>query len=720
MIDQNDTRKNMRKAILNWGFAFAVFGGVTSSEKAFGQASNFYFGNDLSYVNQMEDCGAIYKENNTPKDPFQIFADHGTNLVRVRLWVDPSWWQDPLEQPAGVKPHYNDIVDVKKTIQRAKNAGMQVMLGIHYSDFWADPGRQLIPRKWVSAAYDLEVLKDSVYNYTYRVLTELDAEGLMPELVKVGNENNSGILRDIPEENGYESVEIVSESWSRHAQLFNSAIKAVRDVGSVASIDPKIVIHFSLNLNTQVWNYGNIISNGVTDFDIIGFSYYYSWHGGSINELQQTIVDLKTNYPQYDVMVAETGYPWTTANFDALANIVTTPDPDYLPVIPEKQLEYMVDFSRAVMKAGGIGVVFWEPAWVSTPCNTPWGQGSAHDHLVFFDFENTNFMENGGGRWMEHQFYDLTKKKVIFKIDMTGQEVSDGVFISGNFNDKQVYDTFPMANEGNGIYSYFTFLNENDSGGYFFSTGNEIPKVKESIPANCADWQNENRFYHIQENDTIFGNIWDSCEQLEVNPPSIDVTFAVDMTGEDVSNGVYITGQMTNWEIVPLTLLKERIYQFSLPMNVGDEGAFYFLTTDSWDNYQDFRETVPSQCATWWDSDRGYLISETDTVFAYVWGSCEAINFSQVTGLGEGFDLSQVVVYPNPGADNFKIGLGEISGEGYVEIVNIQGQVLRKLPFFAQRKNEILNLPTSDILPGHYIVRILTKQEKIIRKLVIT
>ena len=92
-------------------------------------------------------------------------------------------------------------------------------------------------------------------------------------------------------------------------------------------------------------------------------------------------------------------------------------------------------------------------------------------------------------------FYDLTKKKAIFKIEMTGQEVSDGVFISGNFNDKQVYDTFPMANEGNGIYSYFTFLNENDSGGYFFSTGNEIPKVKESIPANCADWQNENRFY---------------------------------------------------------------------------------------------------------------------------------------------------------------------------------------------------------------------------------
>jgi arabinogalactan endo-1,4-beta-galactosidase len=110
-------------------------------------------------------------------------------------------------------------------------------------------------------------------------------------------------------------------------------------------------------------------------------------------------------------MVVETGYPWSTENFDPLGNIVTEPDPEYLPMSPEKQLEYMVDYTRAVMQGGGIGVIFWEPAWVSTPCRTPWGQGSSHDHLVFFDPENTNFMENGGGRWTEAEFYESRVKK---------------------------------------------------------------------------------------------------------------------------------------------------------------------------------------------------------------------------------------------------------------------------------------------------------------------
>ncbi len=359
----------------------AIFVCLTSLS-VYGQ--EFLFGNDLSYVNQMEDCGALFKEDGVPKDVYHIFADHGTNLVRVRLWIDPSWWQDSLVQPEGVKSHYNDLEDVKETIQRAKEAGMKVMLGMHYSDFWADPGRQLIPRAWLNVAYSLEDLKDSVYNYTTRVLTELDQEGLMPEFVKIGNENNGGFLRHIPEENGFEPIESVSNSWARHAQLFNAAIAAVRNVGSTASIDPKIAIHFSNSLSGQVWNYNNIISNGVTDFDVIGISYYYAWHGGSINELENTIGNLVSSFPAYEVMVVETGYLWTTENFDAMGNIINEPDPQYLPVIPEKQLEYMVDYTRAVMRGGGTGVVFWEPAWVSTPCSTPWGVGSSHDHVAFF------------------------------------------------------------------------------------------------------------------------------------------------------------------------------------------------------------------------------------------------------------------------------------------------------------------------------------------------
>jgi arabinogalactan endo-1,4-beta-galactosidase len=118
---------------------------------------------------------------------------------------------------------------VKITIQRSKAEGMQVMLDIHYSDSWADPGRQLIPRAWIDVAFDLEVQKDSVYQYTYNLLTELHKEGLMPEFIKVGNENNPGILKHIPVDSGYDVKTNVSNSWLRHAALMNSAIKAIRD-----------------------------------------------------------------------------------------------------------------------------------------------------------------------------------------------------------------------------------------------------------------------------------------------------------------------------------------------------------------------------------------------------------------------------------------------------------------------------------------------------------
>ena len=527
-------------------------------------AQSFYFGNDLSYVNQMEDCGAEFKDNGTPKDVYQIFSDRGANLVTVRLWVDPSWWQGPLVQPAGVKSFYNDLEDVKETIRRSKAAGMQVMLGFQYSDFWADPGKQLIPRRWVSVAYNLEALKDSVYNYTTNVLTSLNNEGLMPEFVKVGNETNNGILRHIPEENGYDIMATVSNSWSRHAQLFNAAIRAVREVGATASINPKIVIHFA-GLGQQ-GNFRNIMNNGVTDFDIVGISYYYAWHGGSIGQLESAIRNLVTAFPGYDVMVIETGYPWTTRNFDSLGNIVTEPDPDYLPVIPEKQLEYLVDYARAVMKGGGAGVTFWEPAWVSTPCRTPWGVGSSHDHLVYFDPVNTNFMENGGGRWMERHFYeDLSTHKVTFKVDMSGHDASNGVYITGSFTGESS-QLISMADEGENIYSYFTYLPAGATGGYYFLNNNNI-EARETVPAECAKWENSDRRYEVSNGDVVYTLKWGACDPgdggQETEIELVNPSFEEPGVGE------------TNWDNIPGWSVDAPAIDSGVATNsVATDGAF--------------------------------------------------------------------------------------------------------------------------------------------------
>ncbi len=668
----------------------------------------FFFGNDLSYVNQMEDCGAVYKEDFLPKDVYRIFAEKGTNLVRVRLWKDPSWWQAPLVQPAGVKPFYNDLEDVKKTIQRSKAEGMQVMLDIHYSDFWADPGRQLIPRAWIDVAFDLNALKDSVYQYTQNLLTELHKEGLLPEFLKVGNENNPGILKHIPVDNGYDIKTNVSNSWSRHAALMNSAIKAIRDYSKDNHVSPKISVHFTGKLSDQRWLFQNLINNGVRDFDIMGFSYYYSWHKGSISELESTIRQLRQSFPAYDVMVVETGYLWSTENHDQLVNIINIPDPAYLPVSPEKQLEYMIDYTRAVMRAGGIGVIFWEPAWVSTPCKTPWGTGSSHDHVAFFDPVHTNFMANGGGMWMQAPYYnDLETIKISFKVDMTEAEHPGGVYIAGTFSAEQ-WEPIKMINEGNGIFSYYTYLAEDSEGGFIFLNGPSLDS-KEYVPSECSVYDNEYRKYKISGNDVQYFLKWSECSTAE--PDSVMVTFVVDMTGQDVSRGVFMTGHPTGqpWRIVAMMNMGGGIYSWSTQMKPGAKGAYYFLTTGVWDDYQNYRETIPNECAEWWGSDRGFTISSSDTVIAVRWGSCEVLTLNnQYKPVQE----KHFLIYPNPAINEIRIrGFVQEDHEYQVEIFNMRGLSMTKVA--SERIDNDLKIPIDGWPPGYYVCIIINALEVI-------
>src|SRR5688500_10878529 len=145
--------------------------------------AQFYFGTDLSYVNEMEDCGADYKVNDIATDPYEIFKDNETNLVRLRLWHTPSWYD---ELNSGNR--YSDFEDVRMSIIRAKANGMQVLLDFHLSDNWADPENQVVPAAWAAVVDDLPVLRDSLYNYIYSTLDKLVAENLLPELVQIGNE----------------------------------------------------------------------------------------------------------------------------------------------------------------------------------------------------------------------------------------------------------------------------------------------------------------------------------------------------------------------------------------------------------------------------------------------------------------------------------------------------------------------------------------------------
>lgn len=328
----------------------------------------FYFGVDLSYANEMDDCGAVYLENGEARDAFQLFSDHGANLVRARLWHNPDWTE------------YSTLTDVEKTFMRAQKAGMETMLDFHYSDTWADPGKQEIPAAWTELGDD--ELPKAVYQYTYDVLMVLHEKGLMPAFVQVGNEINSGMLK--------RQMEL---DWPRDAELINAGIRAVRGVAAKTKTNPKIILHVAQPENTGWW-FREARENGVTDFDIIGLSYYPQWSTFSISDVGPHVTYLRQEFDK-DVMIVETAYPWTLDAVDETADNILNQGVRGYPISTDGQRQFMIDLTQSLISNGSLGVVYWEPAWVSTYCSTRWGQGSHWENATFFDFQNSNEIHQG-------------------------------------------------------------------------------------------------------------------------------------------------------------------------------------------------------------------------------------------------------------------------------------------------------------------------------------
>lgn len=399
-------------------------------------AQKLYLGADLSYVNEMEDCGVVYKENNSPKDVYRIFADHGCNLVRLRLWHTPEWY-DQLN--AGKR--YSNLSDVKKSIRRSKENGMDVLLNFHLSDNWADPSKQLVPKAWLPVVNNLPVLKDSVYNYIYNTLRELNSEGLTPEMVQIGNETNKGILLS-PADNSTWTL-----NWNRNSQLFNIAIKAVRDFEAAFNTRIQVALHLAAPAETQ-WLLNGFVNNGVVDFDVIGMSYYWAWHKPTtIAQTGQIIKSIKQNHPGKRVMIFETGYIWTTASNDSAGNIISEVHPSYSPASPSNQRKWLEDLTAETVKNGGEGVLYWEPAWVSSPCRTQWGQGSHQEHAAFFNFSN-NLINDGGIAWFGQNYTsstDETNPDTEFEITLKGNHLHIRNVHSTAGTDSLLYSVYNLS-----------------------------------------------------------------------------------------------------------------------------------------------------------------------------------------------------------------------------------------------------------------------------------
>jgi len=346
------------------------------------ETSELWRGADLSYVNELEDCGTVYRKCDRIGDPYRIFAESGTNVVRLRLWHSPQWTE------------YGTLEDVRKSMRRARNSGMQVLLDFHYSDDWADPGDQIIPAAWTDTQ-DAEELAQEVYQYTLDVLQSLRADGLLPTYVQVGNEINTEMLLDnkIPED-----TEI---NWKRNVLMLNAGIKAVREFSTELDSAPQIMIHIAQPEYVEPW-FDDAIAAGMLDFDLIGFSYYPKWSLTPFSRIEDQVRRFKTKFDK-DIVIVETAYPWTLDSNDSAPNLLGEDSLiDGYPASIDGQRRFMIDLMQAVVDGGGLGVVYWEPAWVSSDCSTRWGQGSHWENATLFDFENTEMHE--GGDFLAHEY----------------------------------------------------------------------------------------------------------------------------------------------------------------------------------------------------------------------------------------------------------------------------------------------------------------------------
>jgi arabinogalactan endo-1,4-beta-galactosidase len=361
-----------------WSISSCQSKNVTGGDKKDTVARKFYrwdefcMGVDLSYVNQIEDKGGVYRDSGVVKDPFLIFRNHGANAVRVRLWHTPKW-----QLPVTGGKMYSDLYDVEKTIRRAKQAGMAVSLDLHYSDDWADPQKQYPPEAWEDLSFD--VLKDSVYQYTLSVLQYLASKNLAPEMIQIGNEANPGIL--------HPKGQIVNGNFRPFADLLRAGIKAVRDFSVNSTIKPRIILHVAQLQDAGWWTKGVIEQEGVTDFDIIGLSHYSKWSQvNTMPAITATIRDLVNKYNK-TVMVVEAAYPWTGSNLDSYNNLFSQADSVAgYPLTQQGQFSYLKDLVQAIKDGGGKGIMYWEPAWITSPMRDRWGVGSSWENNALFGF----------------------------------------------------------------------------------------------------------------------------------------------------------------------------------------------------------------------------------------------------------------------------------------------------------------------------------------------
>jgi len=339
----------------------------------------FIKGMDISFLPQILDQGAVfYDSQGSEREVFLLLKENGVNSIRLRIWNEPE-----------NVPESGGYCDLKHTIAMAKKIkqhGMSFFLDFHYSDWWADPGKQNKPKAWEGLSF--EDLKQAVYDYTKDVLLKMQQEGVMPDLVQIGNEIRSGMLFPDGEVPHYDCL----------IQLVNEGIAAVREVGK--EYGTKVVIHLDQGgryFYLRDW-FDSALAAGLDDFDIIGVSYYPFWHG-TFAEFKDTLVKLVERYKK-PIIIAETAHAWrkTADGFigeqqEKIAGFPATPEAQ------RKVIDLVMNITASLKEDMGLGIYYWEPVVIPIKGEGGWAsnmgifdeEGKALPALECFKFDRSQF-----------------------------------------------------------------------------------------------------------------------------------------------------------------------------------------------------------------------------------------------------------------------------------------------------------------------------------------
>ncbi|PWJ62111.1 MULTISPECIES: glycosyl hydrolase 53 family protein [unclassified Fibrobacter] len=281
-------------------------------------------GVDISQMQEFEAKGTrVLDVDGTPKDVFELFRDHGFNYVRLKTFVSPKskygYAEGSCDQGAGTfgsnSEAFGDKEHVVAYAKRAKAAGFKLLLDFHYSDNWADPGKQIIPERWRNISSS-DVMADSVYRYTKDVLNALKAAGALPEMVQVGNEITNGLLRDVPNsktdcwgndvdlaKSSVSGVMSNSTGIANTAKYLAAGSRAVKEVSN--SIKTVFHIESPHKTSTVDWWMKSIISDSKVSPDVMAFSAYTAYEHGNPDSWKTLFTHLASKFQNLEFLIAE-------------------------------------------------------------------------------------------------------------------------------------------------------------------------------------------------------------------------------------------------------------------------------------------------------------------------------------------------------------------------------------------------------------------------------